>query len=297
MERVSIIITTYKRKKEFEEALKSALTQTYSEFEIIVIDDNVDKEYTEYVTSIINQYPEDVIYKKNEKNLGGSLSRNEGIKIANGEYIAFLDDDDLYEKEKIEKQVKKFQTSECLNLGVVYCHTVAIDENGRPIKYYKNNVKGDFLINAMEGCIAATTQLMCKRKALEDINYFKDVPCKQDSTLLLELAGKGYQIDYVPEILTKYRENKSIERISGISEKNLNGELLLWQKVREMYSKVSSRQVKRIEFKKALKIYYMQCYLKKMNDARETLEIVKRYAPNIIIKWKLQIHFFIKSRV
>ena len=112
---VTIVITTYKRSSTLERAVISACEQDYAEREIIVIDDNADPTWNNTVTSIIKKVETDqgreIIYIKNRENKGAAKSRNIGIKKAKGEYITFLDDDDVYLKSKVSTQLAKM--TEC----------------------------------------------------------------------------------------------------------------------------------------------------------------------------------------
>ena len=106
---VSVIIPTYKRADMLTKAIDSAINQTYKNIEIIVIDDNdpsskyrfeTKKKLSSYIQSGVIRYIE------NEKNLGGAITRNRAVEQSKGEYIAFLDDDDIFFPTKIEKQVE-----------------------------------------------------------------------------------------------------------------------------------------------------------------------------------------------
>ncbi|MBQ5825440.1 MAG: glycosyltransferase family 2 protein, partial [Clostridia bacterium] len=105
---VSVVIPTYRRTVEYvSKAVESVINQTYQNVEIIVIDDSTSayekqNETENYFTSLNKS---NVIYLQNEENLGGSLTRNRGIEAASGDYITFLDDDDEYQPEKIERQL------------------------------------------------------------------------------------------------------------------------------------------------------------------------------------------------
>ena len=107
MDKVSVVITTYKRKFEFKKAFESVIKQSYKNIEIIVVDDNVDEVYTNFVKQILSTY-RNIIYIKNKKNMGGALSRNVGLNVASGKYIAFLDDDDVYFEKKNRKTDRMF---------------------------------------------------------------------------------------------------------------------------------------------------------------------------------------------
>ena len=115
---VSTVITTYKREPDIvHRAIKSVLNQSYKNIEIIIIDDN----------PTIGEFSNEI---KNHGNKGAQISRNNGIANAKGEFIAFLDDDDTWEKEKIEKQIKCFKD----NIGIVFCNGYIVDENYEPPK-------------------------------------------------------------------------------------------------------------------------------------------------------------------
>ena len=110
-ELVSIVIPTYGRYKELFKAIDSVINQTYENIEIIIIDDNAnDLILRNKIKENLQKYAQvQIQYVANPKNLGGGKSRNIGIEIAKGKYLAFLDDDDEYYPEKIEKQYKLYQ--------------------------------------------------------------------------------------------------------------------------------------------------------------------------------------------
>ena len=95
MSLVSIIMPYYKKELFVEDSIKSILSQSYKDFEIILINDDIEKkDFIETISNIDQRIR--VIH--NDKNLGAGLSRNKGIKLSNGEYIAFCDCDDLWKK-------------------------------------------------------------------------------------------------------------------------------------------------------------------------------------------------------
>ena len=144
----SIIIPTYNRANEIIDTLHSVLNQTYKDFEIIVIDDFSDDE-TEVI--IKKKNIPNLIYIKNKRNKGASGARNSGCEIANGEWLTFLDSDDIWEPNKLEEVYKSIQTNQYL----VYYSGYYKFHNGKRIDvlsgfsgnhleslYYKNVVKG-----------------------------------------------------------------------------------------------------------------------------------------------------------
>ncbi|CEP47872.1 glycosyl transferase family protein [[Clostridium] sordellii] len=117
---VSVIVATYRRELTLKKALESLSNQTYDKIEIIVVDDNSDEKWNSKVNQIIRNVKSKhkIIYIKNEINKGSAETRNIGIRKSSGEYITFLDDDDIYLPDKIKNQVnhmiKKSQISPLL---------------------------------------------------------------------------------------------------------------------------------------------------------------------------------------
>ena len=106
--RVSIIMPTYNRGLMLSRAMESALSQTYSDYELIVVDDGS----SEDVASVVSRFADPrITYFRHETNLGQSSAINTGLDLSRGEFIAFLDDDDLWLPFKLEKQVGLLDSS------------------------------------------------------------------------------------------------------------------------------------------------------------------------------------------
>ena len=105
--KVSVIVATYRRDVTLQKAVESLVNQTYKNIEIIVVDDNAEEEWNKKVQKSLAQYENDkrIIYIQNKENKGSAEGRNVGILAASGEYITFLDDDDLYLPNKIQNQL------------------------------------------------------------------------------------------------------------------------------------------------------------------------------------------------
>ncbi len=122
---VSIIIPTFNRGYIIGEAIASALTQTYRDFEIIIVDDGSSDNTRDIVESIGSNQ---IRYLHHERNRGYSAACNTGISAATGELLAFLDSDDLWKPDYLERQVG-FLTKHS-ETGVVFCDTELRDESG-----------------------------------------------------------------------------------------------------------------------------------------------------------------------
>lgn len=246
-ELVSVVITTFGRIDSLKRAIESVIRQSYENLEIIVVDDNNDLNLKREVSRIVQSFGDSRLkLVVNDKNVGGAVSRNIGIKNSRGNLISFLDDDDEYLPERIEKQVICFDESSS-NVALVYTYCVGIKENGKKI-YYKNDFTGSCLFEAMRECIAATSQWLCRKDALQSVGNFSNVPCKQDSTLIVKLLAKGYEIDRVPEVLSIYHDDET-ERISRQGhDKRINGEETLRNLCRENYDLLSAEEVRNVEY-------------------------------------------------
>lgn len=291
-ELISVVIPTYKREKELDRALNSVFNQTYKNIEIIVVDDNgQNSEFQSKVQRIIEKYKEEknIRYIINETNSGGALARNVGIINANGNYIAFLDDDDEYYSTKLEKQLKVFEENNNPKLALVYCYTASYDENNNKLAEYKYDYRENCLARVMYDCIAATSQWMCKKECLLDVGNFTDVPSKQDTTLMLKLLNKGYEVGRVDDILVRYNEHSN-ERISSGGSKNIKGEELLRDFCRTLYYKIKSYEVIKIEASfsyRLSRLYLKNKQLNKFEDELKTLFLVskKKWLKTLMYKY------------
>lgn len=209
MPKVSVIIPTYNREDFIEETIQSVLDQTYKDFEIIVVDDgstdNTKKKLEKFNSKI------KLIEQKNSER---AVSRNNGIKNAQGEYIAFLDSDDLWFKNKLEKQVEVLDKNK--DYVLTYCQCLRINENGLNIKIAERQLKGysgyvyEKLL--MRNFITSPTPLV-KRECIEKIKGFetKYIPYEDwEFWVRLSLLGKFY---FIKEPLAHYRihETQSVK--------------------------------------------------------------------------------------
>jgi len=228
---VSVVIPTYKREKEIvSRAVKSVLNQTYSKLELIVVDDSPNdyrgrKDVEELLEGLNDKR---IRYIKHPENKGANISRNTGISNANGDYIAFLDDDDEWLPQKIQKQLEKFVDS---RIGLVYCPYYVLNKGE---KHLRRKIKsGNVFIDLLnENFIGSTSCIMVKKKYILEIGLFdENLPASQDYDLYLRLSKK-YLIDAVDEPLLLYYEHDG-ERISGDPYKKLKARKYIYKKYKE----------------------------------------------------------------
>lgn len=211
MAKISVIIPTHNRCDLLKNAIDSVLNQTYKDFELIIIDDASTDDTEKYINSINS---DKISYIKNRISVGGSQARNIGMENANGEYIAFLDDDDEWIYNKLEKQIALFEKDK--ELGLIY--------TGVKLKYEDHNITYNtipslrgYVFNKIliKNYIGVTPSVMIKKEVINKAgNFDKSLPARQDYDFWIRIC-KYYKIDYVKEPLVISYVRSSINRISS----------------------------------------------------------------------------------
>lgn len=206
----SAVITTHNRKDFLVKALRSALEQTYQNMEIIVVDDKSTdgtKEYMEeFVNSASNQHSIPIKYIYNSSEGGANKARNIGIMESKGEYIAFLDDDDEWMKEKTEKQVNYFNCHP--DVGIVSCARVFEYNLKKRVRQDVNKLmEGDLNQNVFKRIPFTTSCMMVRRSLLTKVGVFdENLRYWQEYELLIRLCQET-KVGVVKDHLTLYRKN------------------------------------------------------------------------------------------
>lgn len=201
MKKVSVVIPVHNSSKYIYECIKSVIDQTYNYFEIIVVDDHSTDETIDIIKSF-NSKKIKIFYLK--KRYGAGNARNMGVKKASGEYICFLDSDDYFEKDKLEKQVNFINNKVFIYGGYVYL------KKGR--KHRAHVPLSITYEEALKNTTIFTSTVMFNMKYLdkEDI-YMSSVKRGQDTLTwwkVLKKIDRAYGID---DVLSIYRVgNKSL---------------------------------------------------------------------------------------
>lgn len=197
---VSVIMPSWNTAQYIEEAIKSIICQTYRKWELIIVDDCSTDNTDEIVTSFQDKR---IKYFKNQKNSGAALTRNRAIREAQGEWIAFLDSDDLWMPEKLERQLAFMKKNDYV---FSYHDYEKVDEESNSLHIY---VSGPKIVTKKKmyhydyvGCL--TFMYSVKELGLIQI---KDIKKNNDYAILLKLCKKA-DCYLLKENLAKYRIRK-----------------------------------------------------------------------------------------
>ncbi len=249
---VSVIIATYRRDVSLKRALESLINQTYETTEIIVVDDNAEAEWNKKVKDIIDEmnllHP--IIYIENEVNKGSAETRNIGIKVATGEYITFLDDDDIYLQNKIKNQVKHMIEK---NSDFSITDLDLYDENERLIekrtrKYIKRNYKEDLLRYHLMHHMTGTDTLMFKKDYLLNIGGFPPINVGDEFYLMQKAIETGGIFSYLPHCDVQAYVHTETDGLSS-GECKIKGENELYEYKKSIFGELDIKTIRYIKMR------------------------------------------------
>ncbi len=200
---ISIIIPYYKKKKFFKKTINSVINQSYKNFEVILIYDDVNKLDLKFINFTLKKIKNKKIII-NKKNLGAGMSRNIGIKNSKGKFIAFLDSDDVWHKNKLKKQINFMKKNKT---DFSFSDYLIIDKNEKVLKKIKAPKKITFN-NLSYACDIGLSSVMIKSKLLK-INKFSKLKTKEDYLLWLTLSKKNVKMLGINKTLISWRKTEN----------------------------------------------------------------------------------------
>ena len=254
---VSVVIPTRNRIDLLRRAIKSVVNQTFTDWEIIVVDDaSIDK--TESIMSEIKSGKIQYIRLHNKS--GGAVARNTGIKNSKCNLIAFLDDDDEWIPEKLQKQIDCFEYDK--QLGLCYTGRKTVRKGnlifgiGRNYSFRYPPEENQFKAIMTDNFIGITSSVMIPRTILEEINGFDELlPCLQDYDLYIRIIKK-WNAAGINEPLVLYHFDGSIKHVS-LTRKEIEyaSGYIIKKYANEKYHSFLVKAIKRINMKKMLKSF------------------------------------------
>ena len=213
---ISVIIPYYKKRQYIKATLNSVFNQSYKNLEIIIIYDDKDKKDLKYLQSITIKEKR-IKFVVNLKNIGVGKSRNKGMKICKGEYIAFIDADDIWHKKKIESQVNFM-----IKKKILISHTdYKIVNNGLLNSKIRKARNFETVNDLLYSCDIGLSTVIISKKILKKVK-FPSLKTKEDFVFWLMLLKQNYKFYALDNNLTNWRDSKNSLSSSTI-QKLLDG--------------------------------------------------------------------------
>ncbi len=227
---ITVVMPAYREKSgQIKQAIESILNQTYKDFNyIIVLDDPDNKELEQLIRAYADKDARISLYI-NKKNSGCPFSKDRGIRLADTEYVAIMDSDDIARPHRLEKQLQKMESEE---LDMVASYVTVIDEEGNPLYNMDNlplaheKIAGKLRVN---NCMPHPTWFM-RRKMYMELDGYTDMQGCEDYDFLIRAVNKGYKLGVVDDILLDYRLSTQ-----SISRNNLYKQYLMMLFIQDKY--------------------------------------------------------------
>lgn len=209
---VSVIMPAYNAERFIEEAISSVISQSMSDWELIVIDDG-SKDNTPVIISEFVRKDTRIHLFINEENIGVAQTRNRGLELCRGKYVAFLDSDDYWEQQMLKKMIDRAEET---NADIVYCSYALVDEQGR-------KVCNDFMVpstttfeeSIVRSVITCSTVLITSELAKN--NRFPTNMYHEDIALWFQILRDGGTARGVSEVLASYRQRANSRSSSKVT--------------------------------------------------------------------------------
>lgn len=225
MPAVSAIITTFNRERFLGAAIESVLSQTYRDFELLVLDNSS----ADGTAAIVARRTDPRIRYVRHRPLTIAAARNLGLREARGEFVAFLDDDDEWLPPKLEHQVAALRRGS-QSLGLVYGGFTWIDERGVEARTHLPTLRGRILTDLLwqrDAFTGSASNPMMRAAALTTLGGFNEaLVTSEDWELYLRLAER-FEVEYVPEVFVRIRTHRGVRLGDRIDEARRVEEIVL----------------------------------------------------------------------
>ena len=250
---VSIIVATYRRDEVLWNALCSLASQSYSNIEIILVDDNDDVEWNERVQTLsrkfLEKYPS-IVFRLivNHPNQGSAQTRNIGIETAKGEYITFLDDDDVYLPEKVDRQVAFMQDGDFdYSITDLYLYNENEKLVDKRIRTYLCEESKESLLEVhLKYHLTGTDTLMFKKDYIGAIGGFPLINVGDEFYLMQRAIENKGNFGYLSRCDVRAYVHVGEGGLSS-GQGKIDGENALYEHKRKYFDQISSKSVKYIK--------------------------------------------------
>lgn len=296
----SVVITTYKRSEKLSKAIESILKQSYDNFELIIVDDNGKGTLEQIETEkIIKRYLNNkkVKYLIQDENQGANIARNLGISKSLGEYILFLDDDDEFLLNKLEKFNEVLVRNN--KVALIYSGANFIEEN--KVEYKFKTFENNKLEILKENYIGSNSFVGVKKEIFEKVGYFQEeLKSCQDWDMWIRIIENNYLIYGINEPLVNYYiDINEKNRITNNVKKAIQGHKYIYHQIKEKYldnfSENEKEQVLYYQERKLMELYYENFEFFNYRLLFKKLNKVKRFNLGKQIKFLLT-YFNLKTK-
>lgn len=198
---VSIITPVYKCEKFINDTIECVINQTYKNWEMILVNDCTPDNSMEIITKYLKKDKRIKCIELKE-NSGAAIARNTALENSNGRFIAYLDADDLWKRDKLEKQIKYMEEN---NYAFTCTDYEKIDENGKSLKTVKIPEKVNYNLFLRNTIIQTVGVLVDTKITGKELLKMPDIRRRQDAATWCQLLKNGYDCYEVPEVLSYYR--------------------------------------------------------------------------------------------
>lgn len=220
-ELVSVIVPCHNRPDYLRQCLRSLAQQTYPDVELIVVDDDSEEDILAVVNDIAFPFPHPPRYVRSDQNRGPGFAREQGRLLARGEFLCYLDSDDLWHPEKIETQVKDLRDHP--DAGMCYCVTAEFDSLPIPgdAKLRRGNERpvGSFLPQVLYQRPWSTSACMWRRNAIDQIGPWFDTWVWEDYEYDCRAGCHDIPIVFVDRVLSYYRATLDPQHLSNLDSR------------------------------------------------------------------------------
>ena len=232
---VSVIIPVFNRRELLARAVRSALDQTHSNLEIVVVDDGS----ADDIKTVLDEFDDKrITYVRHDRNRGTPAARNTGIQCAHGEYIGFLDSDDEWFKSKVERQLSDLAERGDRYQIPYHALDVLDDVSSRIVKRSTFTKQGVILHDALQRCCIGLMQMLIKKDYIVRAGGFDERFWSHDDWDLLIRLSERYEFAYTDEILARLHFHNDVEgRISERYDKYAYDRTLLHELHKGLYEK------------------------------------------------------------
>jgi len=281
MATISIIIPSYNRAHTIVKTVNSVLNQTFIDFEIILVDDG-SNDNTEEILSEMLETDSRIKYFYQE-NAGVSAARNHGISLSDGEYICFLDSDDYYEDNFLEKMYDKV-----INHRLEVCYCGFREFNKTIIRKKKTKfLNRDFLSEYIAGIVAITTSsFMIKKELITNnrITFLENVSWGEDFEFFCKVLAFANKVGSVADYLTNYRRDADIDQLSVFSLNKINEDYEFIMRLKGNHFITKDKEIESVLINYRLPGRIIYPLVKEINNNKETdtvLNYLKQYEEHI----------------